>query len=332
MFGSSNQSRISQGGVRYSLIYQDATSLVSETAVATYNVSNPLPAGLIEEIGLRFTGTTAGAYPSAASFTELVSGVRLTFNGDQWCNVQTQANVNTSNTVSRLGALVQDVGGRVVEDTTALTTLDCTVWIPCGINVPANSRFELALDYAVSAAPLLTGNFEIWCKYGKSTNITVVGNMTSQNLAANTQTLMTVKIPSIKGATVAGIMVQGESANDNLSSVIVKPLGDFAYSPTYLRGISGASQNGYQFADLNDSNNELQFADKLAGYYFVPLYNLEIIDGSVQLLLTASQAEFYTATPILNLPTSGSGERTPRQTSGVATGSKGAILSRAEDQ
>ena len=83
MFNSSNQSKIANGGVRYSLIYQDATSLVSETAVATYNVSNPLPAGLIEEIGLRFTGTTAAAYPSAASFTELVSGVRLTFNGDQ---------------------------------------------------------------------------------------------------------------------------------------------------------------------------------------------------------------------------------------------------------
>lgn len=332
MLGSSNQSKQAGGGVRYTMIYQDATSLVSETAVATYNISNPLPAGLIEEFGLRFTGATAAAYPSAASFTELVSGIRATFNGDQWFNLQTQANVNTSATVSRVGAFIQDVGGRIVEDTTSATNLDCTVWIPCGINVPANSRFELQLDYAVAAAALTSGNFEVWCKYGKSTNITVVGNMTSQNLAANTQTLMTVKIPSIKGATVAGIALQGETAADNLNNLIVKPLGDFQYTPTYLRGISGASQNGYMFADNGDSNNELQFADKLAGYYFVPLYNLEIIDGSVSLLLNAGVAEFYTATPVLNLPTSGSGERTPRQTSGVATGSKGAILSRAEDQ
>jgi len=332
MLGSSNQSKQAGGGVRYTMIYQDATSLVSEAAVATYNISNPLPAGLIEEFGLRFTGATAAAYPSAASFTELVSGIRATFNGDQWFNLQTQANVNTSATVSRVGAFIQDVGGRIVEDTTSATNLDCTVWIPCGINVPANSRFELQLDYAVAAAALTSGNFEVWCKYGKSTNITVVGNMTSQNLAANTQTLMTVKIPSIKGATVAGIALQGETAADNLNNLIVKPLGDFQYTPTYLRGISGASQNGYMFADNGDSNNELQFADKLAGYYFVPLYNLEIIDGSVSLLLNAGVAEFYTATPVLNLPTSGSGERTPRQTSGVATGSKGAILSRAEDQ
>ena len=331
MLGTSNQSRQANGGVRYTMIFQDATSVPSETAVATYNLSNPLPAGLVEEFGLRITGTTAAAYPSAASLSELFTGIRITFNGDQWFNLQTQANVNTSNTVSRTGAFLQDIGGRVVEDTSALTTQDMTLWIPCGINVPSNSRFEIQVDYAVAAAPFLTANFEIWCKYGKSTNITVVGNMTSQNLAANTQTLLTVKIPSIKGATVAGIALQGESAADNLNNVIVKPLGDFQYSPTYLRGISGASQNGYEFADLNDSNNELQFADKLAGYYFIPLYNLEIIDGSVSLLLNAGVAEFYTATPVLNLPTSGAGERTPRQTSGKATGSKGAILSRAEE-
>jgi len=326
---SSNQS--ARGGVRYTMIYQDATSLVSESASKTYNISNPLPAGMIEEIGLRFTGATASAYPTASSFAELVSGVRFTFNGDQWCNIQTQANVNTSNTVSRLGALMQDIGGRVVEDTSALTNLDCTVWIPCGINVPSNSRFELQLDYVASAVALTSGNFEVWCKYGKSTNITYIGNMTSQTIASNTQTLITVKIPTIKNATVAGIAIQGATAEDNLSNLIVKPLGDFQYTPTYLRGISGASQNGYEFADLGDSLTNLQFADKLAGYYFVPLYNLEIIDGSVVLLVNASAEQFYTFTPILNLPTSGSGERTPRQTTGKATGSKGAILQRAED-
>ena len=64
MLGSSNQSKQASGGVRYTMIYQDATSLVSETATATYNLSNPLPAGMIEEFGLRFTGATAAAYPS----------------------------------------------------------------------------------------------------------------------------------------------------------------------------------------------------------------------------------------------------------------------------
>ena len=123
MLGSSNQS--ANGGVRYTQIYSDATSLVSETSAKTYNVSNPLPAGLIEEVGLRFTGA-AGAYPSASSFAELVSGIRFTFNGDQWFNLQTQGNVNTSTTVSRTGAFLQDIGGRVVEATASATAIDCT--------------------------------------------------------------------------------------------------------------------------------------------------------------------------------------------------------------
>lgn len=236
MLGSSNQS--ARGGVRYTQIYSDATSLVSESADKTYNLSNPLPAGLIEEFGLRFTGATASAYPTASSFAEMVKGVRITFNGDQWFNLQTQGNVNTNNACPRTSAFLQDIGGRVVEDTSALTTLDCTLWIPCGINVPSNSRFELQLDYSTSAVALTSGNFEIWCKYGKSTNMTIVGNMTSQTIAQDTQTMITVKIPTIKGATVAGIAIQGATNEDNLSNLIVKPLGDFQYSPTYLRGNS----------------------------------------------------------------------------------------------
>ena len=47
----------------------------------------------------------------------------------------------------------------------------------------------------------------------------------------------------------------------------------------------------------------------------------------------ASGSEFYTFTPVLNLATaSTSGQREARQTVQKATGSKGAIISRAEDQ
>ena len=198
MLGSSNQSKIAGGGVRYTMIYQDATSLLVPTGTSSFNLSNPLPAGLVEEIGLRWVGGTAAAYPAGSSFTNLISGVRFTFNGDQWWNSQIQAADNANPTQSRMGALVQDIGGRVVENSSSLTVVDTTVWIPCGINVPANSRFELALDLIASEVAMTSGNFEIWVKYGKSTNITILGNMTSQNLAANTQTLMTVKIPSIK--------------------------------------------------------------------------------------------------------------------------------------
>ena len=147
--------------------------------------------------------------------------------------------------------------------------------------------------------------------------------------------MVSVKIPSIKGATVAGIAIQGANAADNLQTCIPKILGDFAMSPTYLRGISGAANNGYQFADTSVSTTQQQFTDAILGYYFVPLYNVQADGGSITLLITndtgAAASEFLTFTPILNLSTSGSGERTPKQTASVATGSKQAILQRAEE-
>jgi len=331
MAGSSN----ANGGVRYTMIYQDATSLPSDNVGgAAFNLSNPVPAGLIEAVGLRISGTCA-AYPSTASVAEVVSGIRFTLNGDQVINLQTQAlNTATAN-VSRIGAMVQDVGGMVVESPASATAVDATIWIPLGLNAPVNSRFELALNY-ITALSTVSGNFELWIKYGKSTNLTLYGNQTSQTLADGAQTMVSVKIPTVKGATVAGIMVQGANAADNLQSVIPKILGDFAMSATYLRGISGAGENGYMYVNTATSAIDQQYSSRLPGYYFIPLYNASVSDGSVVLLITndtgAAASEFLTFTPVLNLATSGSGERTPVQTARVATGSKGAILSRAEDQ
>ena len=170
----SNQSAL--GGVRYTMIYQDATSLPSKDAATAYSLSNPLPAGLVEQVGVRLTGTYGAGEPlSAATLTELFSGLRFTFNGNQWCNMQTQGNDVASVNQSRMGGMLQDIGGLIVEDSDA-TNIDLTMWIPCGMNMPNNSRFELALNMVQSAYDMSGGNFEIWIKYGKSTNQTIITN------------------------------------------------------------------------------------------------------------------------------------------------------------
>jgi len=235
-----------------------------------------------------------------------------------------------------MGAMLQDIGGFVVEES-SITNLDCTLWIPVGINAPVNSRFELALNYATALQTPTAANFECWVKYGKSTNMTLIGNQTSQNIADAAQTMVSVKIPTISGATVAGICVQGARNSDNMSGIIPKLLGDFSQSATMLRGASGANSNGYMFASSTVSVQAQQYSQAVDGYYFVPLYNAQVTDGSIILLLTSTNddgtgSEFYTFTPILNLATSSqSGQREARQTSQIATGSKGAILSRAEE-
>ena len=328
--------------VSYSLVYQDAVSV--PTAGATnYNISNPMPSGLIEAWGIQVTGTPAAA-AAATTLSHLISQCRVTFNGNQWFNFNNigagAANVGPS----RLGALVNDLGGQVDEHSAgpaggaAGTLQDFTVWIPCGIQVGQNSRFEMALSYTAAASTFLATagcNLTIWAKYGQSSSANIVGNMTSQTIAANAQTLVSVQIPTFANSKVAGIAIQGTNAADTLTSLIVKPLGDFAVTPIQLRGFSGAAMNGYQFYDEAVSVTANQFAYECQNYYFVPLYDLVSTDGNVNLLITTTAGgaanEVYYFSPVLKLPTGGSGERGSRQTASQKTGAAASILSRAED-
>ena len=328
--------------VSYSLLYQDAVS-VPTGAATNYNLSNPMPAGLIEMWGIQITGTPA-AIAATSTLTHLISQCRITFNGNQWFNFNNVVAGAALVGPSRVGALVNDMGGYVDEHSAgavggaAGALQDFTVWIPCGIQVGQNSRFELALSFAAAASTFLGTagcNLSIWAKYGKSSNATVVGNMTSQTIAANAQTLVSVQIPTYANSKVAGVVIQGSNNADTLTSAIIKPLGDFSQSPIQIRGMSGAAQNGYQYYDEAIAVDQNQWGYETQNYYFVPLYDLVSTDGNVNILITttaggAANETFYFS-PVLRLPTGGSGERQSRQTASKATGSAASILSRAED-
>ena len=304
--------------VSYSLVYQDAVS-VPTAGATTYNISNPMPAGLIESWGIQITGTPAGL-PAATTVANLVSQLRITFNGNQWFNYNDIAAAAANAGASRLGALMNDIGGTVAEHTTGPAAFyDATIWVPCGIQVGQNSRFEMALAFAAAANTFLGTvgvNLSIWAKYGESSSATIVGNMTSQTIAPNAQTLVSVQIPTFANSKVSGIAIQGTlNAADSMSALIVKPLGDFSMSPIQIRSASGAAQNGYQYYNAALAVDQNQFAYESLNYYFVPLYDLVSTDGNVNLLITQNTgaAEVFYFTPCLKLPTGGSGERTARQ-------------------
>ena len=322
--------------VTYVQIYGDTTSIPNAAGNAQFNLANPIPAGLIEEFILVWQGTNPAAGVTASTLTTIINNLRCTLNGDQWFNFNALTDNSAQVVNSRIGSLVEDMGGFVAEQP-SLTAIDCSLVIPCGVRVPANSRFEVDLTYfAVAGAPnLFTGNFQIWCKYGNSSSATITGNATSFPIPTNTQTLMTVSIPSYKGAKVAGIALQGSAVDgagaplDNLQSAIVQPLGNFSMTPTYIRGASGASQNGYMFSSPAADAVGMVTSSFSPGYYFIPLYDLDTATGSVNLLITSvagAALENYTATPILKLPTGGSGETRPTQTASKKTGGAAAIL------
>ena len=318
----------------YTKIYEDTTTLPVEGATSQYNVSNPIPQGLVQNFILQFRGVGPAGGMTASTLTTIFNNLRIVFNGDQWFNFNSPVDQTAQSANSRLGSMLNDIGGFTAENLSN-TAIDCSIVIPCGINLPSNSRFELDTTFfALAGGNAMTGNFSLWCQYGTSSNATIVGNATSFPVPAASQTLMTVAIPSYKGAKVSGVVLQGPTATDNLSQCVVQVLGNFGMTPTYIRGASGASQNGYLYLDTGSDGFGLVPSSSTVGYYFIPTYDLDVSSGSLNLLITTvagAGLENYTATPILKLPTGGRGESTPTQTSSIATGSAKAVLRRAED-
>lgn len=317
----------------YNKIYQDTTTLPATLTTSQFNVSNPIPQGLVQNLILTYQGTGPAGGMTASTFATCINSLRIVYNGDQWFNFVAPVDETASSAGSRLGSVLQDIGGFVAENNSN-TAVDVSIVIPCGINLPANSRFEIDLSYYAVAGGAMTGNFEVWVQYGTSSNATIVGNATSFPVPAASQTMMTVAVPSYKGAKVSGIALQGPTALDNLDTCVVQVLGNFGMTPTYIRAASGASQNGYKFLDTGTDAFGLVPSAFTLGYYFIPTYDLDVSSGSITLLITTvagAGLENYTATPILKLPTGGRGETTPTQTASIATGSAKAVLRRAED-
>jgi len=320
--------------VQFQTIYQDSTTLMTPAVAANYNVANPIPSGLVEDFMVRIRGT-ASAQLTAGSTSDLIQSLRITYNGNQAFSFNSAADTSGANGISRIGALLNDIGGSISESQSA-TAVDMILTIPMGIQLPTNSRFEVAIAYtdSMGAAATFAGTFELWVKYGSSDSATVVGNSTSMSVAAASQTMISVAIPNFANAKVLGVALQGPSVADNVETVICQDLGNWGMTPTYIRMASGAAQNGYLYSDVGADQDGLIPSDAATGYYFLPLYSLDAKSGSVNLLVTTvagAGTEIYTATPILSVPTSGSGENTGNQTASLATSAAKSILRRAEE-
>ena len=102
--------------VSYTKIYQDATTLPAETTSAQYNVSNPIPQGLVESFIIQIEGTGVAGGTTASTLTTAINNLRIVFNGDQWFNFNTPVNNVADSTNSRLNTMLQDIGGFTSEN------------------------------------------------------------------------------------------------------------------------------------------------------------------------------------------------------------------------
>ncbi len=106
--------------VSYSKIFQDTTSLPTNAGVTQYNISNTIPSGLVESFIIQYecTASAGGAY--AGSIASIFNNLRVVFNGDQWFNFNALTDNSAQAVNSRIGTLVNDMGGFVAEQPLSL--------------------------------------------------------------------------------------------------------------------------------------------------------------------------------------------------------------------
>jgi len=317
-------------GVRYTKAIQRNDVSPNETGSATFNLSEPVQAGMAEMVGFNMKFTAAGA-SHAANEWGLVKTLTIVYNGNQVFNYTDLAAVNTLATLPRLVALCEDMGGFITSSGSS-TAVDSWMWLPLGINLGANARVEVRVTFVAAAAAISAPEFCVWHKYGASKAASIVGNATTVSLTGGSQTQAVIRVPSYPNAVVSGLQIQSTTATDDLVSAIIKPLGDFELNNDALRAIGGRNFGAGELYDYLDGATLVQTDGKDSGQTFVPLYGYSSADSTVVVLLTAATSENYAITPILSVPTSrNTGEMMGTQTQSRATSSASSILDRAED-
>jgi hypothetical protein len=312
-------------------VFQDNGDSGFVATAQTYQHSTYVPAGLLEEVTLRWKGTSATEL-CTGDYVNLISQYIGRINGNQFANLNSNAGGKESATVGRISAIIESVGGSVTGLISA-TSYDFSVNFPVGLNLPNQSRYEgelRTLPTLAGVVPTAT-TFQVVFKYGFSSLATIYGNSTTENISAQ-QTMVQVKVPNFgAGTKVIGVAIQEPAETTKITGIVCQALGNFNASPAEWRqrsGLMGGNQYYYQDA----ATGRTVFEDKLLGFLFIPTYGLDTsATGQLTFLVTASEAvanvQFM---PILSLPTNGAGQREAKQTMQKSTSGAGMAIERAE--
>tara|TARA_R100001129_G_scaffold108633_1_gene74545 strand:- start:176 stop:1147 length:972 start_codon:yes stop_codon:yes gene_type:complete len=320
-------------GVMLSKIYETTTTGDFPTATAnTWTQGVNAPGGPVEFLMLRIDGTWA-ADPAAADISNLVDNMRIIINGEVAFDYRAGYAVNTNNVAGCFGAFLNQIGGRYYEVPGGTTTREAYWAIPIGRQLPAAvNRFELIVGWAAAAESISSGSLEWWLRTNTGmTQQTTVVSPTSFTHTANAIEMVTVRIPANVPGTVAGILVQNDSAADELGAqgIRVNALSQFGVEVNMWRFWNGDLANGIMYSEPVLTTMQT-YATQVAGFLFIPTFNLAGgQDIVLQVNSTANTTRTYT--PVIVAPVSASSGPAETQTARVKGSPTAAIVARSEN-
>jgi hypothetical protein len=156
------------------------------------------------------------------------------------------------------------------------------------------------------------------------TTTTTVSAATSFTHSASEEQVV-VRLPQGVPGTVAGLMIQNDSAADEITGVRVVSQSDFSLDVDMFRAFNGDLYNGIVYADDDASATAQQYAVQCAGGLFLPLFGLSM-DDDIRLQVNSSAATTRTYTPVIVASVNGQSESQGRQTQPVITNTSQAVL------
>lgn len=310
--------------VRYTLVESNTTDIPG-AAAATFNRGFNIPGGAVDEVIMRIT-TTNTTNAILADFGNIIQSLRLVLNGSTVFDFRSGYSSAANNAASQFGYFLNSLGsGRAVEVPGDLTK-EAYFRIPIGRNIPSGvSRLEYTLSYSATAAAVASGTCQFWIRYNNNmTTTTTVSAATSFTHSASEEQVV-VRLPQGVPGTVAGLMIQNDSAADEITGVRVVSQSDFSLDVDMFRAFNGDLYNGIVYADDDASATAQQYAVQCAGGLFLPLFGLSMEDD-IRLQVNSSAATTRTYTPVIVAPINGAAESQGRQTQPVITNTNTAVL------
>ncbi len=324
--------------LRYTLV-ETSTVNVPGAAGATYNAGFNVPGGAVDEIIVRIQGTMNAVGDLASDTGSIIAALRVVLNGETFFDFRNNFGTNATTGASSTSVFMNAMGSGRSQDVNSSTTVrDYYLRIPVGRNISAGiSRLEYTIQYSALGGAFTGASIEWWMRYNPAMQNTVtIGAATSYltaGAAGGVTEQVVVRVPQNVPGVLAGVMIQGGSAADTMTSARVISQSDYSIDTDYWRMLGGDLRNGILFAQpaAAVANGLLTFSQKSLGNLFVPLFNLSLQDD-LRMQITTTAAETFTFTPVIVSSIVGQPQPGAVQTQSVPTSVSKAILSVSDAQ
>ena len=324
--------------LRYTLVESNSNDTPG-AAGATYNRGFNVPGGAVDEIIVRIQGTMNAVGDLASDTGSIIAALRVVLNGETFFDFRNNFGTNATTGASSTSVFMNAMGSGRSQDVNSSTTVrDYYLRIPVGRNIAAGiSRLEYTLQYSALGGAFTGASIEWWMRYNPAMQNTVtIGAATSflsAGAAGGVTQQVVVRVPQNVPGVLAGVMIQGGSAADTMTSARVISQSDYSIDTDMWRMLGGDIRNGILFAQpaAAVANGLLTFSQKSLGNLFVPLFNLSLQDD-LRMQITTTAAETFTFTPVIVSSITGQPQPGAVQTQAVPTSVSKAILAVSDAQ